>query len=532
MDEEVHEAMLEERLTALEAAETWSPRVVSKLEALIRTAEGSALFRINPLRYAEDTGMEEQEAIDLFLNAANCGLFDIEWMIVCGSCANVFSSFRKLEALDPHFTCSVCSMENEADLDEFIQVTFTISPQVRGIAFHDPTNLTVDDLYFRYHFSDDVKPLPNGATVPETMRTWVRLIEYLEPGETTTVQVDMSTGVLGIIDVLNSASAMFMVSPGSARETQLSLELAGGKVEMEGGALAPLQMKLPEGTSYYHDEGAAGRALSGQERRNPEPDPSVRKFKFAWPAISQLSPGSVTVSIHNAGASRASVMVIQYPALPDEVGLVEFEPVLSAKRLLSTQTFRRLFRSESGPASESLQIRDLTYLFTDLTDSTAMYDHIGDVNAYNLVRLHFDTLVSIVATNSGAVVKTIGDAIMATFVDPADAVRAAVAALAALEEFNQTNSSDLILKIGIHRGHSIAVTLNDQIDYFGQSVNIAARVQQLAGPGEIAVTGEVYGAEGVAGVLDPFDVTETAGTMKGVGEAAPVYVVRPAASAR
>ena len=80
----------------------------------------------------------------------------------------------------------------------------------------------------------------------------------------------------------------------------------------------------------------------------------------------------------------------------------------------------------------------------------------------------------------GAIVKTIGDAVMAVFDNPVEATSAALEMIDALNEFNHTISQELILKVGIHRGHSMAVTDNERIDYFGQSVNIAARVQGLA----------------------------------------------------
>lgn len=168
-DMRIDETALEERLAVLEAAHPWSPRVVSKLEVLIRSADDYDLFRINPLRYAEDNGVDEDEAIDLFLHATNVGLFDMEWLIVCRGCSNVYRSFRRLEAVDPHFVCNLCTMENEADLDELIQITFTISPGVRSIAYHHPESLSAEDRYFRYQYTTDVMPLPTGLTVPEPL---------------------------------------------------------------------------------------------------------------------------------------------------------------------------------------------------------------------------------------------------------------------------------------------------------------------------------------------------------------------------
>ena len=208
--------------------------------------------------------------------------------------------------------------------------------------------------------------------------------------------------------------------------------------------------------------------------------------------------------------------------------LVAFWPALSAKRLLSNQTFRSLFRSDTVAESETLRIRDLTYLFTDLEDSTLMYDTIGDVTAHDLVRRHFDALGKAVADNQGAVTKTIGDAIMATFPEPVFGVQATVDRQRALADFSKATSTGLVLKIGLHRGRSLAVSLNDRTDYFGQEVNIAARVQQLAGADEIVLSKDVYDEPGVAELLAAYDVVEDAGIMKGVAEQIPVFRARAA----
>ncbi|MFL5159484.1 MAG: adenylate/guanylate cyclase domain-containing protein [Microvirga sp.] len=72
-------------------------------------------------------------------------------------------------------------------------------------------------------------------------------------------------------------------------------------------------------------------------------------------------------------------------------------------------------------------------LFTDLKGSTDLYDRIGDLNALSLVQQHFERLRDVTVRHGGAIIKTIGDAVMAAFVEPADAVRAALAMLQDME---------------------------------------------------------------------------------------------------
>src|SRR5262249_8875477 len=149
-----------------------------------------------------------------------------------------------------------------------------------------------------------------------------------------------------------------------------------------------------------------------------------------------------------------------------------------------------------------LGIRQVTFLFTDLKGSTALYERLGDLNAYALVREHFALLGAVAHEHAGAVVKTIGDAVMAVFSRPTDAVSAALAILEEIGRFNRGHDGPgILLKIGAHCGPSIAVTLNDNLDYFGQTVNVAARVQALADAGEICITEALHTAPGVSDLL-------------------------------
>jgi class 3 adenylate cyclase len=89
-------------------------------------------------------------------------------------------------------------------------------------------------------------------------------------------------------------------------------------------------------------------------------------------------------------------------------------------------------------------------------------------------------------------------------------------------------SREVILKVGIHRGAAIAVTLNERLDYFGQTVNIAARVQNLSGAKEICLTGEVLSAPGVKDILAPFAMEQEMAQLKGVHQQIPVFRIRSA----
>lgn len=150
----INERLLEEKLEALEKTRPWSARVISKLESLIRSGEDLQVFRINPIRFAAQRNIPEQDSIDLFLHGTAAGVFQMNWHLVCPSCGDSVESFRTLNNLNSHFYCSVCQRNTEATLDDYIHITFTISPQIRDIVYNYPDSLPVEDFYFKYHFND------------------------------------------------------------------------------------------------------------------------------------------------------------------------------------------------------------------------------------------------------------------------------------------------------------------------------------------------------------------------------------------
>jgi len=149
----IEENLLDEGLAHVEAARTWSPRTVAKLENRIRSGDDFSLFRVNPIMFAEEVGISESEAVDLFLHSVQANLFTMEWHLLCPACSDIIQSFDSLTNVSDHLHCHFCSVDMKANLDDYVEVGFTVSNEVRSIAPHLPESLEAEDFFYRYHFS-------------------------------------------------------------------------------------------------------------------------------------------------------------------------------------------------------------------------------------------------------------------------------------------------------------------------------------------------------------------------------------------
>jgi class 3 adenylate cyclase len=182
---------------------------------------------------------------------------------------------------------------------------------------------------------------------------------------------------------------------------------------------------------------------------------------------------------------------------------------LTADRMTALQAFRDLFSEDVLRPGDEVSIGRVTLLFSDLRGSTALYQRIGDAPAYQLVRDHFAFLAKTIRDHQGAIVKTIGDAVMAAFARPEDGLAAAIAIQREVAAFNRAHpragqgieGGAIAIKLGLHQGPCIVVTMNDRLDYFGSAVNLAARLQGQSRGGEIVLSGEIAGDPSVAPLL-------------------------------
>ncbi|HEY9646846.1 MAG TPA: adenylate/guanylate cyclase domain-containing protein [Chroococcidiopsis sp.] len=207
--------------------------------------------------------------------------------------------------------------------------------------------------------------------------------------------------------------------------------------------------------------------------------------------------------------------------------------IVSGHRMLTLQTFRELFPRETLPPSESLLVRRVAILFTDLAGSTALYSRRGDTRAFDLVRKHFALLFRLVDEHNGVVVKTIGDAVMGAFTLPGDAINAAIAMHQQLHALNQqlalVPEDYLVLKVGIALGPCVSVTLNERPDYFGTTVNTAARIQATSLGNAIAITEEMLQDERVTQTIGNCHCQRREVTLKGFDQPVTVHYITPPA---
>ncbi|KLK91453.1 adenylate cyclase [Microvirga vignae] len=415
------------------------PDAVDAIEHLIREAPDHELNRINVLAFAAKHHLHEEGTIAAFLHAARLGLFELSWNVLCPGCGGVMDAGASLKSLKKEeYSCALCAAGYEPTLDEMVEVTFTVSPRVRKIAAHEPDKLPMPE-YLRQIFWSSGVDLPDDfeKRLEEIMLDSVEL----SPGERVILSLQLPPAFVIVFDPVTHATQFVEVKGEPTRERQnLSLILTEQPAENDTVELRPGPVRL---------------LLENHTKR--------RTLPAVWLASDAL---------HELMEHR--------------------RPFLTAKRLLTNQTFRDLYRTETLDIDQRLKITSLTFLFTDLKGSTELYERVGDLVAYDLVREHFRVLNEIVASEAGAVVKTIGDAVMATFPTPDHAVSAALRMREAMRTLNeQRGHEDLLLKIGIHEGPCLAVVLNERQDYFGQTVNIASRVQNLADSRSIYATGTV-----------------------------------------
>src|SRR5438067_11750992 len=445
------------------------------IEELVRDSPDHALSRVNVVDFATKAGLDQERTIAAFLHAARLGIFELSWNVLCPGCGGVLDTSTTLRSVNrDQYDCAMCATGYQPTLDEMVEVTFTVSRRVRRIAAHDPDELPFFE-YMRQIF------WASGMSIPDELE-------------------------------------------------QLGEEITLDTLELPAAEKAQLSLQLPaEFLILFEPVTHAAQFIDvkGEPTRERQSLSVVFNNLRAPTGTVAMRPGPLRLSLENRTEARVLPAIWIAGDVLHQL-LAHRRPFLTAKRLLTNQTFRDIYRTDTIDPHQRLKITSLTFLFTDLKGSTELYQRVGDLAAFDLVQAHFRVLNEIVAAQAGAVVKTIGDAVMATFPTPDRAMAAALRIREAMRALNaERGGEDLLLKIGIHEGPCLAVVLNDRQDYFGQTVNIASRVQGLAASRAIYATGPVVDHPQTASMLAASGVRPVPQQreLRGIPEAVPVYEI-------
>lgn len=296
---------------------------------------------------------------------------------------------------------------------------------------------------------------------------------------------------------------------------------------LRAGETATLALALAPGRYRVRTPGVAAQTAFRVEPRAP-----------AAADIALGAESSADLAISPTGR-----LSIANPAPAERLAIVESiawsDQSTTAAEVTSLQLFRDLFSREVIRLGEQISVGSMTVVFTDLKNSTQLYTEIGDAPAFGRVLTHFEILKSAVAAENGAIVKTMGDAIMAVFPRPVAALRAMVRvqrwlarpadyALPAGVTAPLFAPAPLALKVGLHTGPCLAINQNERLDYFGTTVNLTARLCALSTGEDLVLSASTHGDAEVAAYLadsaahladSPDHLGATAGrtTLKGFG---------------
>ena len=341
------------------------PGAVSAIEELVRDAPDHALSRVNAVDFATKACLDQERAIAAFLHAA-LGIFELSWNVLCPGCGGVLDTSATLKSVNrEEYDCAMCATEYRPTLDEMVEVTFTVSRRVRRIAAHNPHELPLAE-YFRQVFWG------SGFDVPEDFEQVFEEVTLdaieLPPGEKALMSLQLPAEFVIVMDPVTHGTQFLDVKGEPTRERQ-NLSLVFDKV----------------------------RAPTGTTTRRPGP----LRLSLEIRTDTRLLPG-----LWIAGDKLHELLGQMCSLRPDRKAAAD-EPGLSGS--LRHRYDRR--RSEAQNHQPDIPLHGPERLYRTLRAGRRL-------GSLRLGTRAFPGLNQIVAAEAGAVVKTIGDAVMATFPTP------------------------------------------------------------------------------------------------------------------
>jgi adenylate cyclase len=409
----VNRALLDQRLGQLASAAV-PPELTGLLKERIVEGSDDQLTRIRPFALADLWAADRLEVLRLFLHATSAGLFQLRWELMCPNCRVPKAETGSLVHLPVQFHCDTCGITYDADLDQRVELRFSVHPAIRRA-------------------DEEVYCIGGPLRMPHTVAQ-----QYIRPHEDR--QVDLALiGPVQLRTVRAAHRLLLVPAPAGRRARDITITYSGGRWVGPNSLTRDDSLTVPSGSRLVLRNQTSGPILAAID-------------DLAW-------TGEAT----------------------------------SAAQVSTLQDFRDLFSSEVLAPAQQLAVSHIALLFSDLKGSTQLYEGIGDAAAYSRVNRHFDFIRQAVGRGGGSVIKTMGDGVMCAFYCLDDALTTAIQLQDQVSAWCRDLGIDppLTLKIGVHHGPAIAMTANDHLDYFGRTVNLAARVADQSRGGDVVILREV-----------------------------------------
>src|SRR4051812_31612716 len=301
--------------------------VLTAIRETVASAPDYKLSRINALAFAAEHGLDEERTVATFLHAAQVGMFDLSWNVLCPGCGGGLDSNTTLKRVrKEEYVCSLCAEGYTPTLDEMGEVTFTVNPRGRRVAAHAPHELPMHEYFRQIYWSSGVA-LPDGEDFSRAMDSFALDFVELPPGEKGTISLQLPAEFCIIFEPVTHCVQFLEVKGEPTRERQ-AVSLVIDREHLQNQTL-------------------------------------------------QMRPGPLRIALENRTETRVLPTVfVAGEGLHTMLG--QRRPFLTAKRLLTNQTFRDLYRTDTLDVDQRLKITSLTFLFTDLRASTALYERVGD----------------------------------------------------------------------------------------------------------------------------------------------------------
>ena len=254
------------------------------------------------------------------------------------------------------------------------------------------------------------------------------------------------------------------------------------QIRLEAAERVELELKLNAGDYLIR-----GPRLVGQQRIRVRSTPAPSTHEVA---ISELGKTDHTPVL------RAGRQVLTLTNDRDHLQVLRVErmiprdDVVTATHASTLSLFRELFPDQVLGQSRPIAADEMTLVATGIFEVDHLYESLGDREAYDLIAKHLEVLRACVAAHRGTVAKTVGEGVLAAFIDCEHAVDAALAMQSALDEESELRC--ICLSIGVNRGRTLVATMNQRLDYFGATARAVGALPEFAA-GDVLLMESVFG---------------------------------------